>query len=201
MSSADTRIDKFLAAHPDGPLTICVGYASISGIAWLAERASGRPVTLLIGNLQKRNFKKATDRNRSLATDFVKRSDVKVRNWRRTAKAAEGRSDAHLKVWVAQQDDSTPVAFLVGSANLTYAGLSGNVELMVLADASDHRYIWDVLHGLLAKAKDGRKRLLELISEADDAFPVSTDKPKPTPKPKRSARQRRQGREQTLRGI
>ena len=136
--AAADRVERFLDAHPDGRLVVCVGSASVAGIVWLAERSRRRPVTLLIGDLKSRNFAKATDADRRAALDFVERSDVSVRNWYRTQRSGQGRSEAHLKVWAACDARDTPQAFLVGSANLTLAGLHDNVELMALADATEH---------------------------------------------------------------
>ena len=95
------RVERFLDAHPDGRLMVCVGSASVAGIVWLAERTRRRPVTLLIGDLKSRNFAKATDADRGAALDFVNRGDVSVRNWYRTQRSGQGRSEAHLKVWAA----------------------------------------------------------------------------------------------------
>ena len=53
-------MERFLNAHPSGPLVVCVGSASVAGIAWLAKRSRRRPVTLLIGDMKSRNFAKAT---------------------------------------------------------------------------------------------------------------------------------------------
>ena len=110
-----------------------MGSASVAGIVWLAERTRRRPVTLLIGDLKSRNFAKATDADRRAALDIVDRGDVSVRNWYRTQRSGQGRSEAHLKVWAACDAHDTPQAFLVGSANLTIAGLHENVELMAQA--------------------------------------------------------------------
>ena len=108
MALGDTaagRVERFLDAHPDGPLVVCVGSASAA-----------------------------------------------VLNWYRTNRSNQGRSDAHLKVWAACDDAGVPQAFLVGSANLTVAGLHENVELMALADASDHAYLRSTVQELLTKS-------------------------------------------------
>ena len=60
-----------------------------------------------------------------------------------------------------------PQAFLVGSANLTIAGLHENVELMAVADASDHAYLRSTLQELLDKAWDAQERLQERIEHGD----------------------------------
>ena len=172
MALSDTaadRVERFLAAHPSGPLVVCVGSASVAGIAWLAKRSRGRPVTLLIGDMKSRNFAKATDADRRAALDFVQRGNVTVLNWYRTGRSNQGRSEAHLKVWAACNNAGTPQAFLVGSANLTIAGLHENVELMALADASEHAYLRSTVQQLRDKSWDRKDRLQELIEHGDSA--------------------------------
>lgn len=161
--TAADRVERFLDAHPDGPLVVCVGSASVAGIAWLAARSRGRPVTLLIGDMKSRNFAKATGRDRSAALDFVNRSDVTVLNWYRTGRSSQGRSEAHLKVWAACDGTGAPQTFLVGSANLTNAGLHENVELMALADGSEYSYLRSTLQQLQAKSWNAEERLQEWI--------------------------------------
>ena len=165
-STAD-RVERFLGAHPSGSLVVCVGSASVPGIVWLAEHARDRPVTLLIGDMKSRNFAKATDADRRAALGFVQRRDVAVLNWYRTARASQGRSEAHLKVWAACDHTGVPQAFLVGSANLTMAGLHENVEVMALADASEFTYLSSTLRQLRDKAWDAKERLEEWIEHGD----------------------------------
>lgn len=165
--TAADRVERFLAANPDGPLVVCVGSASVAGIVWLAQRSQGRAVTLLIGDMKSRNFAKAMDADRRTALDFVQRSDVTVRNWYRTDRSSEGRSEAHLKVWAACDDSDAPHAFLVGSANLTVAGLRDNVELMALADASEHPYLSSTLQQLRDKSWDAKERLEQWVEHGD----------------------------------
>ena len=166
-TGAADRVERFLAAHPTGPLVVCVGSASVAGIGWLAQRSRGRPVTLFIGDMKSRNFARATDRDRSAALDFVSRNDVDVRNWYRTGRSSQGRSEAHLKVWAACDDTGAPQSFLVGSANLTIAGLHENIELMALADASEHAYLRSTLQHLREKSWDAKERLEEWIEHGD----------------------------------
>ena len=170
MALSDTaakRVERFLAAHPTGPLVVCVGSASVAGIVWLAERSRGRPVTLLIGDMKSRNFAKATDAHRQTALGFVQRSDVTVLNWYRADRSNQGRSEAHLKVWAACDKAGDPQAFLVGSANLTMAGLHENVEMMTVADASEHSYLRSTIQQLRGKAWDAKERLEEWIEHGD----------------------------------
>ena len=164
---AADRVERFLGAHPTGPLVVCVGSASVAGIVWLANRSQGRSVTLLIGDMKSRNFAKATDADRRAALGFVQRRDVTVLNWYRTGRSSQGRSEAHLKVWAACDHTGAPQAFLVGSANLTMAGLHENVEVMALTDASEHAYLSSTVQQLRAKAWDATERLEEAIQQVD----------------------------------
>ena len=165
-STAD-QVERFLDAHPTGALVVCVGSASVAGIVWLAQRSGGRPVTLLIGDMKSRNFALATDADRRAALGFVQRHDVTVLNWYRTGRSSQGRSEAHLKVWAACDDNGTPQAFLVGSANLTVAGLHENVEVMALADTSEYNYLSSTLQQLRGKAWDAEERLVDWIEHGD----------------------------------
>ena len=165
--TAAARVERFLGAHPGGRLVVCVGSASVAGIVWLAERSHGRPVTLLIGDLKSRNFALAADADRRAALGFVQRSDVTVLNWYRTGRSSQGHSEAHLKVWAACDGTGVPQAFLVGSANLTIAGLHENVELMAVADASEHAYLSGALQQLQSKSWDAKERLEKWIEHSD----------------------------------
>lgn len=166
-AGAGDRIERFLRSHATGRLVVCVGSASVSGLVWLAKRTPERPVTLLIGDLQGRNFQHATDADRCAALAFVQRSDVDVRNWYRTARNAAGRSEAHLKVWAVCDERGVPSAYLVGSANLTTAGLAENVELMTVVDGSEHDYLDGVLQTLLDKSWLAKDQLVERIAGPD----------------------------------
>ena len=185
---AGHRIERFLRTHSTGRLIVCVGSASVSGLVWLAEHTAQRPVTLLIGDLQGRNFQHATDADRRAALEFVQRSDVEVHNWYRTARSAAGRSEAHLKVWATCDERGAPHAYLVGSANLTTAGFAENVELMTVADSSEHDYLTGVLEALLEKSWLAKDQLVERIA-GPDAHAVA---PRPHRRPTRSGQHRRQ---------
>ncbi len=175
-TGAGARVERFLRTHDAGQLIVCVGSASVSGLAWLAEHTRQRPVTLLIGDLQGRNFQHATEADRRAALRFVQRSDVEVRNWYRTARNAAGRSEAHLKVWAACDEHGAPHAHLVGSANLTTAGLAENVELMTVADSTEHAYLNGVLQALLDKSWLAEDQLVKRIGARDTR--VEADRPR-----------------------
>lgn len=189
--TAATRVERFLAAHPTGPVVVCVGSASVAGIVWLTERSRGRPVTLLIGDLRSRNFAKATDADRRTAAGFVQRGDVTVLSWYRTDLSNQGRSQSHLKVWACCDNTGAPQAFLVGSANLTVAGLYENVEAMALADASEHTYLTSTLNQLQQRAWDATQRLQELIEHGETITERHHPRDRPTSQASTSnARQR-----------
>ena len=190
-TGAADRVERFLDVHPTGPLVVCVGSASVAGIVWLAQRARSRPVTLLIGDMKSRNFALATDADRRAALGFVQRRDVTVLNWYRTERSSQGRSEAHLKVWAAYDDNGTPQAFLVGSANLTMAGLHENVEVMALADASEYNYLHSTLQQLRDKAWDAKERLGEWIEHGDSSErPHRPTRERSDHKPSRRGKQR-----------
>ena len=152
------RFESFLRKHPSGMLTVAVGYASILGIAWLSDRTNGRPVTLLIGNARKRYYKNASEADRRKALRFLERNDVKVRCWyRKRPKPAE----AHLKVWVAYTGRGEAV--LVGSANLTGAGLFRNWEMVVEPSDADTVRVVREVRNLERQALDAKERLLGYI--------------------------------------
>ena len=67
-------------------------------------------------------------------------------------------------MWAACDAHDIPQALLVGSANLTIAGLHENVELMALADASEHAYLRITLQD---KSWGAKERLQEWIEHGD----------------------------------
>ena len=170
------RIEQFLAKYPDGRLTVAVGYASVKGIAWLARHTAKRPVTLLIGNCRKSHFAKWSRDDRASTVAFLNRSDVEVKNW---YKKQPTPSDAHLKVWVAHQ--ATGPAVLLGSANLTGAGLFRNREAVAEAADPDRLRIANSVDELVGNAWDVKERLLGYLSEQPQpqARPAASREPKP----------------------
>lgn len=122
----EERIKQFLRDYPNGPLQVAVGFASIWGLAWLHRHTQGRPVNLLIGDTQKKHFKKATRADKKAALEFLRRDDVTVSNW---YKKHGGKSDAHMKAWLAAE--AGKFHLLTGSANLSKQGLRHNHEQMV----------------------------------------------------------------------
>ena len=166
------RIEQFLAKYPNGRLTVAVGYASVKGLAWLARHTADRPVTILIGVCRKSHFTKWSREDRASAVAFLNRPDVDVKNW---YKKRPTPSEAHLKVWVAHKDTAPGV--LLGSANLTGAGLFRNREAVAEAAESDRHRITNNVNELVANAWDVRARLLDYLSE--QPHPDATTEPKP----------------------
>ena len=155
---AAEQIETFLRSDPAAPLTAAVGFASVRGLAWLAERTAGRTVTLLIGDCRPGNFAKASPADRSIVRAFLARSDVEVKNlYRKNPKQA----DAHLKVWIAHTKEG-PRA-LVGSANLTGAGLFRNWEMVTEPAPSDLPRVVDAVDALVGQAWDVEARLGKYI--------------------------------------
>ena len=87
------RVERFLDAHPDGRLMVCVGSASVAGIVWLAERTRRRPVTLMIGDLKSRNFAKAIDADRRAAIRRSRRGAAGVTAYRQACHKQAGHKE------------------------------------------------------------------------------------------------------------
>lgn len=173
MSGTEKRILEFLVRHPEAPLRIAVGYASVWGLAWLNEHTKGRPVELFIGNAKPRYFSNATESDISAAQEFLSRSDVAVRNWYRRH---GGKSEAHLKAWVVQTNAAPAV--LMGSANLTRAGIQENQEVMGECSADDASRTASEIDALWKKAWDAKRRLLGYLHKHSGYLePAITAKP------------------------
>lgn len=178
MLTAAERIKQFLAEHPKGKLTVAIGFASINGLAWLHRQTLGRPVDLLIGDTRANQFKEGQPEKRREAIEFLNRRDIEVYNW---FSNHPKRREAHLKVWHISQPNAKP-AVLVGSANLTDAGLFHNYEAMCEAGKADTERIRSQLNELFGKAwvsnKEGltvRKRLLEYIGSPQTQVGVPSE--------------------------
>ncbi len=181
---AEEHIVRFLRENPSGHLHVVVGYASVWGLAWLQEHTRRRPVTLVIGDTKKHHFNSATDSDRRKALALLGRRDVKVRNWYRTARSAEGKSMLHAKAWVVADGKSgSATSVLLGSANLTRAGLRDNWETMALAAEGEASRIWTQLDELMRgrsvanRPWDATEGLVAAITEGQEA----QHPPKPTP--------------------
>ena len=160
MLGAEQRIVKFLEKNPRGPLYVLTGYASVWGLAWLHERTSGRPVTLLTGDARKKRFAKATESDRKSALEFLSRDKVTVKTW--YSKKTPGREAiAHAKAWIVKKP--TRYVALVGSANLTEQGFQHNFEMMARAARFEIRTLIKEMEETLAKAKESKERITRYL--------------------------------------
>ena len=169
--SASSLIEDFLRANPRGELFVAVGYASVAGIAWLAERADGRPVTLLIGNVRRNHFTEMSVKDRDAAIRFLRRGDVQVLTWYQRARDDRPAREAHLKVWAVLAESPRRrgrgggvEAMLVGSGNLTKAGLFHNEEAFAHATGEDLRRVGAQLERLRSHQWKRNDKILEYIT-------------------------------------
>lgn len=189
-TAAATTIKAFVEEFPDGHLVVAVGFASVSGIAWLSRHAAHSTITLLIGDTRQQHLAAAVARpeDREEAARFLRRPDVRVLNWYRSGRGAQPRRSAHLKVWAVLERDSVtrrvkpdPTAMLVGSANLTLAGLLYNEEAFARAGREDARQIAGQLERLTREGWDCRHRLVEAISGAESRRARVEERSPPSP--------------------
>ena len=153
-----------------------MGYASVAGIAWLAERAGDRPVTLFIGNVRPNHFKEMSDRDRDKAIQFLRRDDVQVLTWYQKARDDRPKREAHFKVWAVMSEGSGRrrraggvAALLVGSGNLTNAGLFHNEEAFAHVADEDLRRIGAQLERLRSHQWNRKDKILEYIAPEEPA--------------------------------
>ncbi|MXY76296.1 MAG: hypothetical protein F4Y40_04325 [Acidimicrobiia bacterium] len=185
------RYEAFLRQYPTGRLTVAVGFASVRGLAWLAQRTRDRPVRLLIGNCQRQRFAKASDEDRRVAAAFLDRWDVEVKNWYRKHPVSR---EAHLKVWMIEAEGG-PVA-LVGSANLTGAGLFQNWEVVVEARGADRDRTVSEVRALWREAwtPDKVRKYVageaEPVESAKQPYAVRPDRQELEPEPANQERKR-----------
>lgn len=161
MKTVESRIDDFLSDTEGQPLRVAVGYTSVWGIAWLARRTQGRRVDLLIGNCSPLYFKNATAEDRQMASKFLDRSDVEVKNW---YKRRGGAKDMNAKVWISR-DSHDRRRLLSGSANLTRRGLRENIEAIGEYRGEDLQRTRQNINEICDdKAWDAKDRLREYIN-------------------------------------
>lgn len=168
--NAQGHIQRFLGDNPHGHLYVLVGYASVWGLAWLGENTPGRPVTLVVGDTRPHHFESATNADRAKALRFLRRGDVRTLSWYRTGRSAQGKSMLHAKAWIiAEPEERSARAALIGSANLTKVGLQDNWEMMALAADGDLPRIRRQLDGFMQgrtvsrRPWDSESRLIEAI--------------------------------------
>ncbi|MCY4629939.1 MAG: hypothetical protein OXE75_03485 [bacterium] len=168
--TAASLIEGFLRSNPRGELFVAVGYASVAGIAWLAERAGDRPVTLLIGHVRRNHFAEMSEEDRDTAIGFLRRGDVQVLTWYQRRRDDRPACEAHLKVWAVMAESprrrgrpDTVEAALVGSGNLTKAGLFHNEEAFAHAAGDDLQRIGAQLERLRSHQWRRDDKILEYI--------------------------------------
>lgn len=172
------HINQFLKNHPDGHLYVMVGFASVWGLAWLQANTRERPVTLVIGDTREFRFQNATDSDRRKALDFLRRGDVKVYSWYQTSRSSQGKSDMHAKSWVVTDTKKTiATAAMIGSANLTKAGLENNWEMVAVVADEELPRVWAQLDGFL-KGKTVNRQPWDVSDRLTDAISPPTAKRK-----------------------
>ena len=156
-----SRIEEFLGNAPPGRLYVVVGYADVTGLAWLGRQAAERSVTLLIGDTRRRLFQ-GQPPDRRAALDLLARSDVEVLSGYR-----RGGPFVHQKVFVvASPGGDRAVAGLVGSANLTDAGLFRNEESVVTVPREELPAVWEQTRVNCARGRHAGERIAGYIREA-----------------------------------
>ena len=161
-----SKIEEFLRNGPAGRLYVVVGYADVTGLAWLGWHAAERPVTLLVGDTRRRLFQ-GQPPDRRAALDLLARTDVDVLSGYR-----QGSPFVHQKVFVvASADGDGAVAGLAGSANLTHAGLFRNEETVVTVAWEELPAVWQQIRATCARGSPAGERIAGYIRDADAAAP------------------------------
>lgn len=164
---AAEQVEQLLSDNPRGELRIVTGYASIGGLSWLGERTEGRPVSLVIGDMSKRHFDKATPRACESAALFLVRSNVSVLTKKMRNKPEDVGKPVpivHAKAWMIRPTVRSTPRVLCGSANLTFQGMYRNLEMMCAAQRDDARRLWDEMDELLKASRDATPTLLAHIA-------------------------------------
>lgn len=130
------KIRDFLQEHRFGDLWVCTGSTNAWGFAMLGELAPDRAVTILMASDPDLVHSQSPEDQRRRARDFLNRRDVRVMTWPKPGSRNPERQRMHIKAYIADPTGDEPVA-LVGSANLTRAGLMTNQEAMVTASPAD----------------------------------------------------------------
>ena len=159
-SGTERRIRDFLRAYPLGTLRCVTAYADVFGLAWLEKHTEGRRVILLIGDARPRLFRGQKD-DCELALRFLRRADTEVLNWYDKSQ----RGFIHQKNYVVETTDGRkPISALIGSANLTAAGLFRNYETMEEPVARALRRIWQQVRCIQSKGWTAATRIDDYIS-------------------------------------
>ena len=156
-----SKIEEFLRNAPPGQLYVVVGYADVTGLAWLERHAAERPITLLIGDTRRRLFQ-GQPPDRRAALDLLARTDVDVLSGYR-----QGAPLVHQKVFVvASPGGDQAVAGLVGSANLTDAGLFRNEETVVTVAREELPAVWQQTRATCTRGRRAGERIAGYIRDA-----------------------------------
>ena len=177
---AAKTIEKFLSKYPDRELRVVVGYASVYGLAWLAERTQNRKVDLLIGFYGLKNFRNDNTESISAAKRFLRREDVAVRSW---FPKEPVRCSVHMKAWHTLDSDNAH-RILSGSANLTKHGLLHNREAMGEYYGNEANETMWSMNGIWCSGWNIKPKLISIIeeietTEKDLGFTVSEPAKKP----------------------
>jgi len=184
--STEERITEFLRSHPDTPVQVVVGYASVWGLAWLHRQTKGRRVHLLIGDMRKHHFARASDIDKQQALEFLARPDVEISNW---YKKKPPPSEAHIKAWMIESPGK--VAVLTGSANLTKQGIQHNRELMVEPSGKDLNYAVSQINQLFDDAWDYKAKLRQNIADEISVSAMTAGRQQYRPPAARNSRHHR----------
>lgn len=154
------HIERFLLDNPNGHIYVATGYASTYGLAWLHRRTRHRAVTVVIGSssLGDRNWETG---DKNAAREFLDRSDVSVRVWKRRLPASE----LHAKLWITKSD--TGIDALLGSANLTKNGLHEYCEVMGRARDEDLARFWNDMCSYVEGSRDAKGDIRRLMRQRE----------------------------------
>ena len=121
-----------------------------------------------------------SDRNRDAAIRFLRRDDVSVLNWYQKGSDGRPQREAHLKVWAVtaepgrrRQPRDGVEAMLVGSGNLTKAGLFHNEEAFAHATEADLQRLSVQLRRLRNKAWTRKDKILGSITPPPATAPAA----------------------------
>lgn len=163
---AVVQVNKFLKTYPEGHLIVVTGYVSASGLAWLAERADGRRVSLVIGDVEKSQIRySGTPVKRNKAVRFLKRADVRAFTWKHEQPGQSPDIICHAKLWAVTEGQMLKAA-LVGSANLTHSGMNLHFEIMVPAADRWLTHLSNQMAWLLQNSVPANAALIKELSGA-----------------------------------
>ena len=140
------------------------GYTSPAGMAWLAGKAAGRQVSLVVGDLDRSQIKgHGTPADRKKSLDFLRRENVRLHTWKHAQQGWGVDIICHAKLW-AVVDGQLLAAALAGSANLTYTGMNMHFEIM--APVADYwlEHLSDQMAWLLTNSEDSKAAVIKMLA-------------------------------------